>query len=664
MANKYIEPLKYPVYAAVPGWGLAQDGDGTVNGLAVSAIGSVLFNATHASGTVSIMGVSVTFTLGTSVDAQANALATAINASTTAVNSGTTPNGTQLRDMLYARGPANGAPSGTTQIMTRPGSAALNHANNANVLITHSLNGTAPTITQFAGGVSGSWGYFVNTAVLWPSAMAIGKYGVLWAKPLIGDAAAGDTIYVRTAKDGNPILLELSPAANPNSFRTFGNSAPVRFVFNSGGVWPETNGRLTVRYRSDYQYLNLTQAAENASDLRNNRHFIGGECSTDSDPNFGFEMHALQYQTTMSFRAAAACDLYENVFFSTGSRTVADAQNTYSAPLGMSDSNAVTYPEEYACVLRRCLFVVKQGNNGAVNSYGYSNNISFLFEDCKVRGLGVTSITAGLFTIMSQYSSTYSLRIRSLSTEGIPANTPIVWNVPTNSNTQVTVEDTDMTNLEASQGFMVDANINQSPNVNLSGVSAGFPFLLENSRRSVYWLPTKGIPTLNANTPDNFAMAWAVQISTNPLLVFAGHAVRLPRMALLNPTANGIKTVSVNMLIDKDRVLKSNQVYFDLRYTDTNGVSRSESTNTQDITTLAEVTNMTPDWSQVKNDGQGNILPYMTLGADRFYRRYRLSLTTKYPVKTNTSIMVQVQIAVSSTSNTDRFVICPEVIVS
>lgn len=180
-------------------WGVPQEGDGSAMAAATaSSVASVAFASVPGSGTISVCGVSISTTgvIGAaSVDAAANALATNINATATAVGSSVAIGVPQLRNLVFARGPAGGAPAGTCQVMMRIGSASLNHATNANVAIATTFS-AAPTITQFAGGSGGCWGWATN-----PSALGVGSsiakaaYGAMFKRPYVTPTAGVDLVF-------------------------------------------------------------------------------------------------------------------------------------------------------------------------------------------------------------------------------------------------------------------------------------------------------------------------------------------------------------------------------------------------------------------------------------------------------------------------------------
>lgn len=236
MATYYVDQGAYGNYAAVPTWGQAQDGDGTSKSLATPATAEIVFTGVPSSGTIAVLGVPLTVSWATSADNCANLLATAINASTaTATSPAGITRKSQVRNHLYARGPANGAPSGTCEIMMRQGTAAVNGQN----AITHTLNNVSTTSPiTFAGGAGGAWGYVWNhSATIWPSVVAIMGYGVFAGTlPFCGALDPGDIVHVRSNKT---LTLSDANAQYTASLAAMGSAAaPIFFVIDNGTIWP------------------------------------------------------------------------------------------------------------------------------------------------------------------------------------------------------------------------------------------------------------------------------------------------------------------------------------------------------------------------------------------------------------------------------------------
>lgn len=254
MADYYVDHGAYPAYAAAPTWNEAQDGDGKATGLAIPATAYISFSNAPSSGTISVCGVTVSTTgvvAAASADAAANALATNINATTGTVAAGVATGTPQLRDLLYARGPSGGAPSGTCQLMSRVGSADFNYATTAAWALATTFNNVSSSAVnhQFSGGASGVWGYLVNTSTVWPSAKTAGNYGA-WLhgagyQPHHGPATLtleSDRIFVRTR--GQYITMPTN-----TGITNFGRSEAT-YVYDNGtgdvAAWNGDSSPLTI----------------------------------------------------------------------------------------------------------------------------------------------------------------------------------------------------------------------------------------------------------------------------------------------------------------------------------------------------------------------------------------------------------------------------------
>lgn len=235
-----------------PAWGIPQEGDGSTKDAATAAsIGSIVFASVPTSGVISVCGVTVSTTgvIGAaSVTAAADTLATNINATTTTVASGVARGTPQLRNLVYARGPSNGAPAGTCQIMMRIGSSLLNYTTNASAAIASTFTG-APTVVQFAGGSGGCWGWFINPAAIGAaSSIAIFSYGAFLALPYVAAATPTitDTVWVRTGGGASKnIVLSFSGST------MFVHAAYSKtLVFDTNTKWTSdvANGQVKVSF--------------------------------------------------------------------------------------------------------------------------------------------------------------------------------------------------------------------------------------------------------------------------------------------------------------------------------------------------------------------------------------------------------------------------------
>ena len=250
MADFYCDHGAYTsVLGTVPTWGAPQEGDGSTKDAATaSSTGSVLFGSVPTSGVISVFGAVVTLSgvLGAaSVDAAADALATSINNTTNPVTSGFAVGVPRLQNLVYARGPAGGAPAGTCQIMTRVGSATLNVTG-----IVSTFNGS-PALTQFSGGSGGCWGWLLNDVTVGVSSFhAAGNYGVLGeVNPYISVNGVGtktlpteyDTTWVRSG-DGRTVTLPV----NVSVLHTTAYHNNVVIDSNTKWTWDSGTGVVTI----------------------------------------------------------------------------------------------------------------------------------------------------------------------------------------------------------------------------------------------------------------------------------------------------------------------------------------------------------------------------------------------------------------------------------
>ena len=254
MATYYCDISIYPTYASIPTWGSCQEGDGTALTAGTSAISSFVINsiATAGSSTISVFGVTLTavasgasatqFNVGATTTLQADNIATAINVATGLINSSYANTTHQLRNVVYARGPALGAPANTVEIMTRVGTAKWN-----GLSVLSAANFTvSPTITQPTGGVGGCFGYLFNgNTTIWPSNVAPNSYGCMFngsgLGPLSGNPInAGDTVIIRG--NGQVILLRTSGGYGVLS------TVEPDYIIDDGSYWTgDTQGTLTIR---------------------------------------------------------------------------------------------------------------------------------------------------------------------------------------------------------------------------------------------------------------------------------------------------------------------------------------------------------------------------------------------------------------------------------
>lgn len=246
-------------------WGVPQEGDGNaLTASTAAAVAEIKINAVPtASETITIAGAVITagasaaanvFVRGAAPSNTATNIVTLINSAnftntvgtSVAHNTGIASTANQGRNMFFAR--VKSGATDTVQIMFRYGSDALNHANNSNVAITTSGWGTAPTITQFTGGVSGCFGWLINPVALGQgSSITVNLYGLLMAKPTVIRGATSavstfalsesDTVWMRSGA-GQTISPTLGTSNTDRPVNTNG----LNLVLDTNTKWTGDSG--------------------------------------------------------------------------------------------------------------------------------------------------------------------------------------------------------------------------------------------------------------------------------------------------------------------------------------------------------------------------------------------------------------------------------------
>lgn len=239
--------------SGIPAWGVAQEGDGSAIGAATPAIAEIDCTSATASSTgpdtLSIAGAVLTcvtsgasnnqFNAGSGSTLAANIVAAINRAGNTVTvsnqGSGETWRSSKIQDWCFARvdpGDAN-----VVQIMTRAGSARFNHATNSGVAITEGGSWTASsTITQFAGGAGGAWGWLWNTATIWPSALGVATYGLWCAQDVLaGVIGVNDLIHIRANDEVVTSFNNNNTSLVPTNKGSAGNL--IEFRLGDTSVW-------------------------------------------------------------------------------------------------------------------------------------------------------------------------------------------------------------------------------------------------------------------------------------------------------------------------------------------------------------------------------------------------------------------------------------------
>lgn len=625
---------------AAPVWGQAQDGDGTVNGAGdtpIAPIGSVVFSAisaTPTAGGVSILGsASIVPAYAATRDAQANNLATAINASAAAVtlttNAGNIASA-YVKALVYARGPAGGAPAGTCEVMSRIATGAFNTG--TNIAVTAWTNVTA-TPSDMRSGVSGPWRYLFTVAALASNVSsaigAAGTYGGCTAT-LLGAITSGDNLHVRTKRAGSDITIAwpgVSLAVSTRNIGTF--QSPFAIIFDNGIKWAGDAGVMVWTMDAS---LTVNRSFTMPATAGCKQRFIATRL-TDTTCNWRVELSGvpnLNYYAKFGANAQAAASLDISGFEISGpaGAAVNNTNQAYSYVV-VSGPAASIYPRETAGLLLTDSVFKQKGMRTFIGSTGAAGyGIHARVEDCLFdhTGLSVAADQAmvGIAGTLGSGVGTGRLEYHGCRFTGFPAAANLSGaQTHVTQNFQLLLKDCTTTNIKLSGGVAnggivgaTEGSISAEQLSSISVVSSNGNrnFVFENRRQSFAWIDSAAPRTGSSLLPDgvtNFSVRTAVTTEVNNVTKAA--PVRFPTLAKLNTLANGTRTATLRLLVDNNlrtalggRDPKNDELWVVIGYIGTDGNPKRVSTSPLLTSTPASLTAGTAaNWSAVSYDVNG-----------------------------------------------------------
>lgn len=579
MADAYIDHGAYASnLGAVPTWGVPQEGDGSATTpAAASSIASVAFASVPTSGTISVCGITISTTgvIGAaSVDAAANTLASNINATTTTVAAGVAAGLPQLRNLVFARGPSGGAPAGTCQIMMRVGSSSLNHASNTNVGIATTFS-AAPTITQFAGGSGGCWGWFVNTAAIGVSS-SIGalSYGLLVNIPMVAGAGFAfgewDEVHVRT---GNSPTISITLGGNFLSQTT--KPGYVNLVFDTNTIWTgdPANGVLTLSINGTGSVYSIGFSQGGGTGPKYHTY----RCRSKGN-------YVLAYQTNghgggfeMDGQNTAAGYCYSGAkFVETGSGAASTGWQFQSNTVTNYRRGFIGCEFDFtACPridLRNPLFRLRQGGLTLIDN---------VFR-WTLTGVGGAALVVPLIATTSSDSCTGDVIVRgNRAIIGQPGELRVLQFLSGGSagaGFNAAIENNSGMGLVAGSAGLTGTTV-QANNAALSldnlGIGGGAHY--EDRRGYYQWVP--GQPVLSAVSPDGTVWSWVAFWTNASQIINPAQPWCSPAARLQSRPATGVRTVTIEMLLDSVALANLPAFgYVELSYFDNTGTPRCERT--------------------------------------------------------------------------------------
>jgi hypothetical protein len=642
VANKYCDHGLY-TYAATPTWGVAQDGDGTASGAATSATASIVFTGIPSSGAIAVLGVTLSPTWATNADTCANNLATAINASTTtaAGPAGITVK-SQVRNHLYARGPSSGAAGGTCEIMMRQGTADVN----GQICITHTLNNVSSGATiNFSGGAGGAWGWIWNVAAtIWPSAVAIGQYGIGGATlPFCGSQVAGDVVTLRSNK--TITLTSNGISVTTAALGTAQN--PVTWVVDNSTVWADGSNpvlKFTAAYTNNSSWQWSTALACWLHVRA--KQYTGGQRS------LVFEQTGTG-ATTPNFHMRPGAGKFENLdFVATGTcaNTVycAGSQGNF-APVLIGCRQVWAKENSYTGTR----YVTNSGNNTTAMTL-----ISHTFEQ---------TAPTGVQTVMALLSNSGTQRATFLGCAfvGFVVGSRLFDTPATiNGETGAQFRDCNWGNVTV-RGPFIGAATSMGPiqNQYLRGIASSSSngsrdFSTDLPVGFAEWSSSRNFPKLNATLPDGVTK-WSLRLVPTQLAanISATDPFQSPKMEVVNSFGtDAVRTITCEMALEQSLTWTTANISLAVTYMDSTGVMRYEDTYDSAGSALATSTST---WSaesggQVTFDDGGTV----------YCNKRKLAITTAHSVEAGSVMTVWINVHTSVNDTAKSIFVCPEPLVT
>jgi hypothetical protein len=601
---------EYQAYADTPTtWGVPQDGNGKAGPGHAAAVAIATIDVTGKSasgtGTIGVLGVTVSSTLNASGSALATAIANAINASTTAVSATYSALGRPLNRLVFAR--VDPGLNTRVQIMLRVAGADWN-----GMAPTQANISPAATISAFSGGANGPFAYLwnFNSAAfgLTGGDNAVPNYGIMTAKSQgIDDPTLTDPIHVRTRRAGSNLTLTHSSTAQVLGF-ICPSGASRSVIFDDGTIWTGDDGQFFI------DTLNTAGSGGSSFSIRGHLRLVARK-------KYGFRWrHEGRVNGSLAFASSASVESwFENLHFE--ENPAATNVKGFGLATGiLGGSSGLTTHIERGCRWTNKLPSTFSGSNGSGGA-GKLRFIDGLFEfTAGVSGI-VPWPTAGT-AITIEFSRCKFKDINGLAD---PVLTAAVSGATVRQNTRIVFDQCEGVapfTVTSTWGTGIEATViwREPGEDNAHRVECG-DFVSE-------WRPDANIPTLNSLLLSGTPWAYKVMLKE----AFGLMMVRRPlNLAAKYRSATAIKNVDVEILVPSAETFDTSMLGIEVEYTDENDVVRLETGVTgmleRVLGTAPTISDSVASW---------------TLNGLTGYLAKRLRLTTQYPIKSGTWVAVSV----------------------
>lgn len=652
MTGAFGAPLNTPL------WGVAQEGDGAAQGAAVPAVVTIdLSSATAAAGaTVSIMGATLTcvasgaggnqFNAGSGATLVANLVA-AINRTSNSVVVAAQAAGwhtPRVQDAVFAR---VGTPTTSLQIMTRAGSAQYNSSQ----VVTSGLTGGTFGPYTFSGGSSGAWGCMVNAPSYFPAlAYGSGAYGLLGTTfAIAGSLQGGDNVRVRANKtiycrqgitnNTQPLLPSVGSAANK-----------VVYEIDDSTTWAD-GANPVLAFEATYYYAGTAFAlGGNASA---HLHIKGKEYAS-GQKNFVWRRSASGGGSDICALVCGGPTIFENLTFET---TYSGAGNPGTMVVGTSDTTSSS--ASFTRVVN-CNFI-RQDNGSEVFMRGATgaNAMRADFQGCKFILNAASGPFAAVYGLTGYGSTRNHVNLDGCEFIGFPTGSRLHVANASMQNFQSTLYARNcklggITLLGPNFAASAAPDLMPHAGRGLFVVSAlgGRDMVMDTTQGFVGWESSRSYPTLNAKLYDGVT-PWSIRMvptATAGQVTPTGY-LESPRFGKINTLGTGVRTATLELLIDTTLAWTRKDVCLVMEYVDANGSPRVVESYDYFGGALAA---STAAWSATTFSEGGTLN----------FNKYKITLVTPTAVLAGSELSFFVRVNTTVSNTTQSIFFDPEVVVS
>lgn len=654
MADKYLDHGLYTSLGATPTWGAAQDGDGMAIGAATPATVSIdLTSAVFAAGTsfVSIMGctaIPVTASANSATNIQYSAtlttlidnIVTVINALLAAttyvdVNRPSNFRAQNIRDVVYARRNGN-----ALELMTRAGSASWNG------LVAVAFSGvTNASSGSWSGGASGAWGWALNIANAFGTALAVGTYGA-WCQNgvLAGSFDGGDVVYVRANKTVTLTTTNYSCIFSTGMGSEFN---PVRFRIDRSEKWSDgTDPVFTIQQAFDTNGYNLTFGAIYSTS------YVVIEGKRISEGVYNFNLTGRSNYQTLNGGAK---------LFVNGPMTISGCkiENTAGSTTGFQTTGSAT-DNNSQTTLNDCYF--RWNNSSPLISSGNGKQSRVLMNACTFDNSGNSVAHPYLFYCEQYVETVYTFN--GCRFVNFVAGSKMI-SQPTQAfgyRSKIIFSDCDFGNVtDRGPLFALQTTSYFSPPDKYIAVDDRLgknEFALDTCDGFVEWNASRSQPVLNALLQDGTGWSIRVVPSTNASRAGVARPIVLPDLAKRNTLGNNKLRLKLELLAEKSLTLTPATVSITAYYKTAAGSREAVDSLVQQIAPATS----TATWSQMLADPADSVSrPTFVQGGTIYFNRYSLTLDTLSAVADATDVTLVVSIRALAADITKMIFIDPEI---